>query len=123
MERAVSKADSEAMIDRHGVPASETLFLDRMPPEFQQAELEQLIAENRGEWDAAATIQGGMRGRSTRRELPRWRGEAVAILRELQRGGGADAVGAAHAAYDEDGDGQLSTEAAPQHSPSLKPLS
>ena len=46
--------DDELHVDRHGVPAGETLFVDKMPPTYTEAELRELIVSDAG--SAAALV-------------------------------------------------------------------
>jgi len=41
-------SDDERMVDRYGVPADTTIFVDKMPPTFREGDLRQLIQEHGG---------------------------------------------------------------------------
>jgi len=51
--------DDELHVDRHGVPAGETLFVDKMPPTYTEAELRELIVSDAGSAAALVNIWFG----------------------------------------------------------------
>ena len=57
--RGADRSDDEAMVDRHGVQADLTLFIDKMPPDFTQSNLEALIADIGGGTEELVNIWFG----------------------------------------------------------------
>eukprot|EP00966_Prymnesium_polylepis_P125591 2903696-Prymnesium_polylepis.1 len=54
--RHMAHSDDQPLVDRYGVTADSTLFIDRMPTELLQGDVEKLIAERGGGGDELVNV-------------------------------------------------------------------